>query len=295
MVIAPTYWHQVVTVSEGPLHPKNAEQKLARKMNSKAQKHFVVGPILMCTYEVSLESGCKPYGKTIKASTNEAVNIAHEVSTTGSKGQASSSTYADDVMFSFFANQTNSLQLGNEDLEQIDIDDLEEMDLKWQVAMLTMRVKRFLQKTRRNLNFNGKETVGFDKTKAKEDITNFALMAYTSQGSSSSSSSDSETNPFGSCPIALLSISNICVASTPAITGKVPYLVSLVALLGAQAIMVKMALGALGQVSPIGFLLTSPHIVDLGYILLLEGLLLVSMVVFLDVSSAFLLLSDFSQ
>ncbi|GKB55965.1 retrovirus-related pol polyprotein from transposon TNT 1-94 [Tanacetum coccineum] len=71
-------------------------------------------------------------------------------------GQASSSTYADDVMFSFFANQSNSPQLDNEDLEQIDTDDLEEMDLKWQVAMLTMRVKKFLKKTGRNLNFNGK-------------------------------------------------------------------------------------------------------------------------------------------
>ncbi|GJV91270.1 ribonuclease H-like domain-containing protein [Tanacetum coccineum] len=30
--------------------------------------------------------------------------------------------------------------------------------------MLTIRVKRFLKKTERNLNFNGKETVGFDKT-----------------------------------------------------------------------------------------------------------------------------------
>ncbi|GJS93873.1 hypothetical protein Tco_0800841 [Tanacetum coccineum] len=65
------------------------------------------------------------------SSTNEAVNTAHNISTTSSQGQASSSTYADDVMFSFFVNQANSLQLINEDLEQIDIDDLEEMDLKW--------------------------------------------------------------------------------------------------------------------------------------------------------------------
>ncbi|GJR99628.1 hypothetical protein Tco_0316137 [Tanacetum coccineum] len=138
------------------------------------------------------------------------------------EGQASSLTYADDVMFSFFANQSNSPQLDNEDLEQIDTDDLEEMDLKWHEAILTMRVKRFLKKTGRNLNFNGKETVGFDKTKVEcynchrretpanalvvqdgiggydwsfqveEGLTNFALMAYTSQGSSSSSSSDSE-------------------------------------------------------------------------------------------------------
>ncbi|GKF46914.1 hypothetical protein Tco_0136716 [Tanacetum coccineum] len=87
------------------------------------------------------------------------------------------------------------------------------------------------------------------------------------------------TIPFGSCPIALLGISNICVARTSAIAGKMPYLIALVALLGARAIVMKMALGALGQASPIGFLLTSSHIVDLGYILLLEGLLLVSMVV----------------
>ncbi|GJU55360.1 hypothetical protein Tco_1229074 [Tanacetum coccineum] len=66
------------------------------------------------------------------SSTNEAVNTAHEVSTANSQGQASSSSYADDVMFSFFVNQSNSQQLDNEDLEQIDTDDLEEMDLKWQ-------------------------------------------------------------------------------------------------------------------------------------------------------------------
>ncbi|GKC22356.1 ribonuclease H-like domain-containing protein [Tanacetum coccineum] len=38
------------------------------------------------------------------------------------------------------------------------------MDLKWQVAMLSMRVKRFYKKTGRKLIFNGKEPVGFDKT-----------------------------------------------------------------------------------------------------------------------------------
>ncbi|GKF71862.1 ribonuclease H-like domain-containing protein, partial [Tanacetum coccineum] len=43
--------------------------------------------------------------------------------------------------FSFFFNQSNSPQLDNKDLEQIDTDDLEEIDLKWQVAMLTMRVE----------------------------------------------------------------------------------------------------------------------------------------------------------
>nr|GEW14257.1 putative ribonuclease H-like domain-containing protein [Tanacetum cinerariifolium] len=47
--------------------------------------------------------------------------------------------------------QSNGSQLDNEDLKQIDPDDLEEMDLKWQMEMLTMRARRFLQKTGKNL------------------------------------------------------------------------------------------------------------------------------------------------
>ncbi|GKF03145.1 putative ribonuclease H-like domain-containing protein, partial [Tanacetum coccineum] len=65
------------------------------------------------------------------------------------------------------ANGLNSPRLDDEDLEQIDHDDLEEMDLKWQVAMLSIRVKRFYKKTKRKLIFNGKEPVGFDKTKVE--------------------------------------------------------------------------------------------------------------------------------
>ncbi|GKB15825.1 ribonuclease H-like domain-containing protein [Tanacetum coccineum] len=98
------------------------------------------------------------------------VNTANGVSTAAghsSQGQASSSSYTDDLMFSFFANQSNSPQLDDEDLEQIDHDDLEEIDLKWQVAMLSIRVKRFYKKTGRKLIFNGKEPVGFDKTKVE--------------------------------------------------------------------------------------------------------------------------------
>nr|GEY68726.1 hypothetical protein [Tanacetum cinerariifolium] len=59
----------------------------------------------------------------------------------------------------------STLQLDKEDLEQIDQDDLEETDLKWHVAMLLIRVKRFYKNTERKLDFNGKEIVGFDKNK----------------------------------------------------------------------------------------------------------------------------------
>nr|GEV41621.1 hypothetical protein [Tanacetum cinerariifolium] len=102
------------------------------------------------------------------SSTNE-FNAAYCVYTTTSHISCAqgSSSYADELMFSLFSNQSSSPQLDNEDLEQIDQDDLEEMNLKWQVAMLSMRVKRFYKKTGRKLEFNGKEQVDFDKTKVE--------------------------------------------------------------------------------------------------------------------------------
>ncbi|GKF22124.1 ribonuclease H-like domain-containing protein, partial [Tanacetum coccineum] len=99
--------------------------------------------------------------------TNETVNTAHSVSTASSKDQASTASYVDDFMFSFFSNQSNARQLDYKDLEQIDVDDLEEMDLKWQVVMITMRVKRFIKKTGRKMDLNDKEIVGFDRTKVE--------------------------------------------------------------------------------------------------------------------------------
>ncbi|GJT43139.1 ribonuclease H-like domain-containing protein [Tanacetum coccineum] len=156
---------------------------------------------------------------------------------------------SDAVIYSFFANQSNRPQLNDEELQQIDADDLEEMDLKCQMAMLSMRSRRFLNKTGTKISAKGFETIGFNKSKvecynchkrghfarecralrenrnrelvrrnvtvettetkalvaqdglgydwsdqAEEGPTNFALMAYTSSGSSSSSSSDSEVS-----------------------------------------------------------------------------------------------------
>nr|GEV22227.1 ribonuclease H-like domain-containing protein [Tanacetum cinerariifolium] len=58
--------------------------------------------------------------------------------------------------------QPNSPRLVHEDLEQIHPYDMEEMDLRWQMAMLNMRSRRFLKKTGRKLTVNGNETIGFD-------------------------------------------------------------------------------------------------------------------------------------
>ncbi|GJS05238.1 proline-rich receptor-like protein kinase PERK9 [Tanacetum coccineum] len=103
------------------------------------------------------------------SSTNEAVNTAHGDSTASTQVNAANFTNIDNlsdaVIFAFFASQPNSSQLIHEDLQQIHPDDIEEMDLRWQMAMLTMRARRFLKNTGRKLTVNGNETIDFDKSK----------------------------------------------------------------------------------------------------------------------------------
>nr|GEX15020.1 retrovirus-related Pol polyprotein from transposon TNT 1-94 [Tanacetum cinerariifolium] len=134
------------------------------------------------------------------------VSTAYDVSTSsGHNSQKEGfSSYTDDLMYSFFDNQSSGPQLHHEDLEQVDEFDLEEMDLKWQVTMISTRLKKFYKKTGRKLHFDANEPVGFDKTKdehkamvtidgegvdwtghAKDDTEDYALMAFNSSNSGS--------------------------------------------------------------------------------------------------------------
>ncbi|GJU07613.1 hypothetical protein Tco_1124043 [Tanacetum coccineum] len=101
-------------------------------------------------------------------STHGAVNIAHGTTTASTQATVVNSTIIDNlsdaVICAFFISRPNNTQLENEDLQQIHPDDLEEIDLRWQMAMLTMRERRFLNNTGRKLIVNGNETIGFDKS-----------------------------------------------------------------------------------------------------------------------------------
>nr|GEX29656.1 hypothetical protein [Tanacetum cinerariifolium] len=104
-------------------------------------------------------------------STTDSISTATSVSAVCAKLPMSShpniDSLSNEVIFPFFASQSTSPQLDNKDLKQIDIDDLEEMDLRWQMAMLTMRARRFLQKTGRNLGNNRVTSMGFDMSKVE--------------------------------------------------------------------------------------------------------------------------------
>nr|GEV52651.1 retrovirus-related Pol polyprotein from transposon TNT 1-94 [Tanacetum cinerariifolium] len=124
-------------------------------------------------------------------------------------------------------NQPNIPYLDNEDLQQIHPDDLEEIDLRWQIAILTMRARRFFKNTGKKFSMNGTETIGAPRNQenknregttrtlcvetpassalvscdglsgydwsnqAEDGPTNFALIAYSSTSFNSKVSTDS--------------------------------------------------------------------------------------------------------
>ncbi|GKA42424.1 hypothetical protein Tco_0735084 [Tanacetum coccineum] len=132
--------------------------------------------------------------------TNEAVNTSHGVTTASTQATAVNSTTIDNlsdaVLCAFFTSQPNSLQLDNEDLQQINPDDLEEIDLR----ALRNQENRNRENTRRVVPVETTTSnalmscdgVGYDwSDQAEEGPTNFALMAYSSTSSNSEVSTDS--------------------------------------------------------------------------------------------------------
>nr|GEZ52448.1 ribonuclease H-like domain-containing protein [Tanacetum cinerariifolium] len=49
----------------------------------------------------------------------------------------------------------------------IDEDDMKEMDIKWNIALLSMRADRFWKKTRKKISIKGIDVAGFDKSKVE--------------------------------------------------------------------------------------------------------------------------------
>ncbi|GKE09604.1 plastid delta12-fatty acid acetylenase, partial [Tanacetum coccineum] len=147
------------------LSQEDVNQKMLRSLSPEWNTHVV-----MWRNKPELETMSMEISTTI-SNTNEAVNTTHGVSAASTQVSAANSTYVDNlndvVICAFFSSQPNNPQHANKDLQQLHPYDLEEIDLRWQMAMLTMRAKRFLKITGRKLTVNGNETFGFDKSKVK--------------------------------------------------------------------------------------------------------------------------------
>ncbi|GJT56719.1 ribonuclease H-like domain-containing protein [Tanacetum coccineum] len=110
---------------------------------------------------------------TTSPSSTNSINTANTgVSTGNSKvntasAETSTASFSDATAYAFLSSQPQGSQLVHEDLEQIHDDDLEEMDLKWNMALLSMRARKFYQRTGRKIVIDGSSTAGYDKSKVE--------------------------------------------------------------------------------------------------------------------------------
>nr|GEW16978.1 hypothetical protein [Tanacetum cinerariifolium] len=92
-------------------------------------------------------------------------NLAFISSSNTSSGKAASLSH--DTVCAYIATQSNGSQIKYKDITQIDEDDIEEMDIKWNMALLSMRADRFWKKTGKKITIQGSDVAGFDKSKVE--------------------------------------------------------------------------------------------------------------------------------
>ncbi|GJS23293.1 hypothetical protein Tco_0451925 [Tanacetum coccineum] len=129
-------------------------------------------------------------GTTSSSSSLSSQNVAFvpastQVSTAST--QVSTANLSDATVYAFLANQPNGSQLVHEDLEQIHEDDLEEMDLKWQLALLSMRTRKFFLENwecrgPRNQDNRSRNQDSSRRTINVEEISSKAMLAIDGAG-----------------------------------------------------------------------------------------------------------------
>ncbi|GJR73826.1 putative ribonuclease H-like domain-containing protein [Tanacetum coccineum] len=126
---------------------------------------------------VSASSGAQNFTFMSAPSTGSTNDVntakpAYEVSTVSPNvnivsPQVSTGSFSDNVVYTLLVENPNGSNLLQQDLEQIYKDDLEAIDLKWQLSVLSMRAKRYNQKTDKKIFINANGTAGYDKSKVE--------------------------------------------------------------------------------------------------------------------------------
>ncbi|GJV53292.1 ribonuclease H-like domain-containing protein [Tanacetum coccineum] len=139
--------------------------KLLKSLPSEWKIHALIWRNKVEIETISLDdlyNNLKIYELELKDSTNTSQNSQNMAFVSSNSTNSNNSrNEADNTAYGL-----NSPQISRDDLEQIDPDDLEEIDLQWEMAMLTIRARRFIKRTGRQLDVNG-QRVGFDKSKVE--------------------------------------------------------------------------------------------------------------------------------
>ncbi|GJZ13261.1 ribonuclease H-like domain-containing protein, partial [Tanacetum coccineum] len=106
------------------------------------------------------------------SSTNDANTAYSQVSATSpsvntASPQVCTASVSDNTVYAFMVENLNGSNVLHQDLEQIHEDDLEAMDLKWQLSLLSVRAKKYYQKTGKKIFINGNDIAGYDKSKVE--------------------------------------------------------------------------------------------------------------------------------
>ncbi|GJR43160.1 putative ribonuclease H-like domain-containing protein [Tanacetum coccineum] len=80
---------------------------------------------------------------------------------------APSTSSTNDVNTAILAYEVSTASPNVNTDNQIHEDDLEAMDLKWQLSLLSMRAKRYYQRTGKKIFINANDTAGYDKSKVE--------------------------------------------------------------------------------------------------------------------------------
>nr|GEW77152.1 hypothetical protein [Tanacetum cinerariifolium] len=80
---------------------------------------------------------------------------------------ASVATISQDIVCAYITSQSSGSQIKFEDINQIDEDDMEDMDIKWNMTLLSMRADKFWKKTGKKISIQGSNVAGFDKSKVE--------------------------------------------------------------------------------------------------------------------------------
>nr|GEV03452.1 reverse transcriptase domain-containing protein [Tanacetum cinerariifolium] len=72
-----------------------------------------------------------------------------------------------DTICAYIATQSNGSHIKYEDITQIDEYDIEEMDIKWNITLLSIRADRFWKKTGKKITIQGSDVASFEKSKVE--------------------------------------------------------------------------------------------------------------------------------
>ncbi|GJS34808.1 putative ribonuclease H-like domain-containing protein [Tanacetum coccineum] len=102
------------------------------------------------------------------ASSGSKLNYSNQQSIpSGFQPSVRSDSIMECVLHSFVAENEPDQDMIYEDFDQVDQLEMEELDLKWQMAMLSLRINRFEKKAGRKMNYDNQQSARFDRRKVR--------------------------------------------------------------------------------------------------------------------------------